>query len=81
MERSCNACWERGEPEPAGRLMAQLTNLFPLPGKHTLEREEQEQERRGNFSNEELPGEVLGQRVAQKLHHLLSFVITLYSPL
>lgn len=38
------ACWERGEPEPAGRLVAQLTDdLFPLPVEHTLEREEQEQ--------------------------------------
>lgn len=73
-----SACWGRGEPEPAGRLMAQPTDdLFPLLAKHTLEREEQEREKWINLSSVKLPGEVLGQHVALKPHCLFSFIITL----
>lgn len=71
-------CWGRGEPKPAGRLIAQLTDLFSLPGKHTLETEELEQEKWINLSNVKLPGEALGQHVALKLHRLSSFIIKLY---
>lgn len=57
-------CWGRGEPKPAGRLVAQPTDdLFPLPAKHTLEREEQQREKWINLSSVKLPGEVLGQHV------------------
>lgn len=59
--------------------MARLTDdLFPLPGKHTLEREEQEQEKWINLSSVKLAGEVLGQHVSLKPHCLFSFIITLY---
>lgn len=65
--------WRREEPESAGRLKAQpADDLFPLPAKHTLEREEQQQEKWINVSRVKLPQEALGQ------HCFFSFVIMLY---
>lgn len=63
------ACCGRGEPEPAGTPIAQLTDdLFPLPAKHTLAREEQEQKKWIHLSNVKLPA----------CHTKVAFVITLY---
>ncbi len=76
------ACWRRGEPKPAGRPIARPTDdLFPVPAKHTLEREEQQREKWINLSSVKLPGEVLVQHVTLKPHCLFSFIITLYIPL
>lgn len=59
--------------------MAQpIDDLFPLPVKHTLKREDQEQEKWINLSSVKLAGDVLGQRVALKQLCLFSFIITLY---
>lgn len=69
------------EAKPAGRQIAQLTDLFPLPEKHTLEREEQEQGRWINLPNVKLPGEVLGQHVVLRLRRLASFIIRAHIPL
>lgn len=62
------ACWGKGEPKPAGRLIAQLTDdLFPLPAKHTLEREEQPREKWINLSSVKLPEECGGVRAACRI--------------
>lgn len=48
--------WKRGARTSREAPIAQLTDdLFPLPAKHTLEREEQEQEKWINLSNVKLP--------------------------
>lgn len=70
------ACWGRREPRPAGILMAHPRHdLFSLPAKHTLEREEQEPERWINLSSVKLRGEVLEQHVSR--NQLYNYIVYL----